>query len=101
MILENGLKIYEDGFRSIDPLTGKIDKEVSTKGRVNPKTGKFVKPVIIEYDSLTSFEDMPKEAYNIMSENDMRVVKLFLAGRSRETWGLTTSTDYAAYLGSK
>ncbi len=74
MILSNGLKISKEGFRSIDPATGKVDVAIWTKGRTNPKTGKFVKPVLIEEDSLVSFNDMPKDAYLFMSENDLKII---------------------------
>lgn len=83
MILHNGLKISKEGFRSVDPATGKLDVEVWTKGRVNTKTGKYVKPVLIEEDSLVSFKDMPLEAYFFMDEHDLRMVEKYRNGNTR------------------
>jgi hypothetical protein len=98
MILENGLQITKQGFRSIDPLTGKVDVEISTKGRINPKTGKWVKPVIIEHDSLTRFDEMPKESYDMLSDTDAFIVGLYRRDKLKHGYACRTASEFMSYI---
>jgi hypothetical protein len=100
ILLENGLVVSNEGFRSVDPETGILDVAVYTKGRTNPKTGKYVKPSEIFPDSLTRFDEMPRTSYINLSENDKVVVSMIRNDKSARLEGYKTSTAYckAQYL---